>query len=171
MQNIAVPIIIATTFEEMDAFGTPIELNYNKKTLYKTKWGATLTLLCGFLSICAVIIFGREVIERQNPTVINNEYLMPKDEFMKLNSTFYFFFGLIDSDFNPLKTRNSTMYNFSIQYIDKLNKINVPLNIDYCSNSNTFQDPEIRNLFKEVDVENLFCLKNYQDIENLDFKG
>lgn len=64
MENVALPIIIATTFEEMDAFGTPIELNYNKKTVYKTKWGATLTLVCGFLSISAIVIFGKEVVER-----------------------------------------------------------------------------------------------------------
>ncbi len=64
MENVALPIILGSLYEEIDVFGTPIELNYNKKTIYKTKCGATLTLICGFIAIFAIIITGKELIER-----------------------------------------------------------------------------------------------------------
>lgn len=39
---------------------------------------------------------------------------MEKDELMKLDGSLFFFFGFIDSDFNPLKDKNTTLFNFSM---------------------------------------------------------
>lgn len=56
-------------------------------------------------------------------------------------------------------------------YVDKQHNITRNLEIDYCSNSNSFRDPELRKMFSDVDIDNLFCLKNQEDLHDLDFKG
>jgi hypothetical protein len=88
--------------------------------MYKTNFGASLTLLWAFLCVSALVIFGTEVFERKQPQIITTEFLVPPNEKVYLNN-FKFFFGIVDNNFVPIKI-SPQHFNFTLLYID--NKMN-----------------------------------------------
>ena len=116
----------------IDIFGERVQIYFEKKLVHQTKFGAALTIVCAFLSISALFIFGKEVFARVNPTVISTDFLVPSNEMIRFDRGFTFFFGLVDSDFLPLQ-QDDKIFTFQLKYIDKSNNISKVLPIESCS--------------------------------------
>lgn len=65
-------MIVARALEQIDVFGLPIQLTYKKNPNHRTALGGVLSLCLLTIFFVAIYFFGKEVIERKNPTTIYN---------------------------------------------------------------------------------------------------
>jgi hypothetical protein len=57
-------------FKHFDTFGTKPELFIQHTNQFKTTIGATFTVLCYLLGFACFIVFGLDLIQRQNPSIL-----------------------------------------------------------------------------------------------------
>jgi len=76
---------------QVDIFGKEINLQINKYPVYKTPVGGVVTLFIGVLTLVAIWFFGKDIIEKEHPSVITKKLSLPEWPFIRLYNKDFFF--------------------------------------------------------------------------------
>lgn len=149
----------------VDQMGITPQFLINRKTEYKTLTGGILSILLIIFYIMACIVFGEELIKKQNPTVlISSIFQNEPEQFNLTKKNFGFFVGLQGSDYEYYI--DPTVYNLKMRlrtkrsYLDDKGKFQNEYKsktflLEKCDLEKNF--PNFKNEFKDNDLNNLLC--------------
>ena len=157
---------LSSFFTMIDIFGYSPSLQVNRKKNFKTPFGGFISIGIIPLIFLAIILFGKEFILKQRPTLlIANQYDLQPPKMAVINDTnFVVAFGIYDSNFSLFQHQSyfsvSAEYHVINQEINN-DKITAKEEIKYLDvvrckqkKSKFFKD-ELNN----IDTDNLFCLQ------------
>jgi energy-converting hydrogenase Eha subunit F len=70
----------STLFQRIDIFGTKPELFIQHNSQFKTNIGAIFTIMCYILALVCFIIFGLDLAQRVNPSILFTKMYQPMPE-------------------------------------------------------------------------------------------
>ena len=86
-------------FKKIDVIGKEIQLKVGQNEKFQTNVGAVLTLVLACCGVIAIWYFGKDIIEKTNPTFLASEVrLSPWPYVMVNNSNFFFGMRIEDND-------------------------------------------------------------------------
>ncbi|EAR89722.2 transmembrane protein, putative (macronuclear) [Tetrahymena thermophila SB210] len=171
--------------KEIDVFGPKIELRLGDKKTHKTLCGATMTLFVVACSITAVILIGKELIQKDSPSVSfqqilayesNNEISSNVGSFgsfsqISLNDI-QFMVGITDLQGQEISKDIIDKLQIQIYFVQKdgNNYQKTPIQTEQCK-SDSFQNYNI----SDFNPSNYLCLSDNQQFEawgyDTDFKA
>ena len=158
---------IYSHYINFDLLRIPISLSYQKKYLYRTFIGATLTIIGLILLIIYFSIKLNQIIKKSLFTIISNEFQNPKDAIDLTNIPILFY--LSDKNGNPIEF-DSKIFELSVvlkEYIrdfdedNRITYIEQRIEIERCDSLTHIKD---FSYFSEYNISNFRCIKPYQNI-------
>jgi hypothetical protein len=158
---------LSSLLSMIDIFGYTPSLQVNRKKNFKTPFGGFISVgIIPFICL-AIILFGKEFILKQRPTlIIANQYDLLPQKMAVLNDTnFVVAFGIYDSNYSLFQ--HQSYFIVSAEY----HKINQEINNEKITNRKEIKSLDLvkckqkkSKFFKEelnnIDTDNLFCLQN-----------
>ncbi|KAL4463998.1 hypothetical protein ABPG74_005935 [Tetrahymena malaccensis] len=148
----------------IDIFGQPIQINFKQNTKYKTKCGGavSLILLCFIAALTISIII--EIVQKQNPQIIQQNQLQVPDRVYLNRNNFIFAFGLLDDDLNPFMDDEVYSVNATFTYKKPVQNKDGTIAYSFIS-IQTQVGPCNQDLFGIVQLQQYFTeIKNYQQL-------
>ena len=158
-------------FERLDIFGKPVLFNFGKNSKSKSKVGAMFTL--GFLGfvIWVVYYFGKEIIQKKNPSVTTSQSYQenPGEIQFGTNNTFVFNFGIQNKQ-TVKPFMNSSIFTFQASlYYQKttpqddgssvVESESIPLDLEPCTKA---YFGELGESFSYYELSSMYCLSKEQ---------
>ena len=157
--------------ERLDIFGKPVLLNFGKSSKSKSRVGAIFTL--GFLGfvIWVVYYFGKEIIQKKNPSVTTSQSYKenPGEIQFGTNDTFVFNFGIQNKQtVKPFMNASIFTFQASLYYqkttpqddgSSLVESENIPLDLEPCTNS---YFGELGEAFSYYELSCMYCLSKEQ---------
>ncbi|KAL4473779.1 hypothetical protein ABPG74_022643 [Tetrahymena malaccensis] len=157
-----------------DIYGQRVQMNFSKQPIYKTVYGGLITLIIGGCFLAGCYFFGCILINRLNPSVITSERSVTSAARINItNSNIVAMFG-VSNGASQIWSDPTIFRMYAVQQImqitnstdgstqlRQLNSYNKTMKI--CDESD-IGIPEVIPYFNELNLTNLFCFEQGQDI-------
>ena len=169
---------VKTFIKPFDIISREPKLKLNSANRNHTVWGGLLCISIYLLVILAILIFGQEIINKVNPTLVYSTLLTDSNDFIKIDrDNFFFFISVKDKLGNYIKPSdgyfnikmyllNSSRMNSTLDdeiSNEKVNLVKTPILMEACKDfGNNFKD----NSALKIDPSNWQCISNYNSGTN-----
>ncbi len=147
-------------FRELDQYGMEYKLTFNKKDKFKNALGGTMTLLTYIMAIAMILNFGKEIIVKQNPNIVNSVQIDSERLNYSLVIPFSVSveegFGGLVNDWYRYLTFNATYRYSTLIPPYTLQENIIPINMTFC-NSDMFAK-DVKKDFDFLTINNTWCL-------------
>jgi hypothetical protein len=169
--------IFKKIIRSIDFFGVKPKFTIDNSNKYKTIIGGILSILIAILIFTGFFHFGRELVDKINPTVISSAFYQPNpDEYALNEDNFGFFIGIQNSNFEYYI--DPTYVSLSMNYVIFTRKItngevewnptSRDLKPEPCQLGKHF--PKFQKEFSGLPLSDLFCA-NPDEIKNVSLAG
>jgi len=168
---------LKSIIRSIDFFGIKPKIMIDKSYKHKTLLGGIITIFISILILLGFIHFGRELIDKINPTVISSGFYQSNpDEYILKPDNFNFFIGIQNKNseyyVDPSLVKLDAKYiSFTRKIIDgKIDwtPVERSLNMEPCVLERHFQD--FKQEFTGLPLSDLYCL-NPNDYKNISLAG
>jgi hypothetical protein len=147
-------------FKQLDQYGMEYKLTFNKMEKFKNTLGGFMTLLTYMVAIAMILSFGKEIIVKQNPNIVNSMLTDSQRQNYSLVIPFSVSVeegkgGLINDWYRYLTFIPTYRYS-SLLPPDKMIENFQLMNMTFC-NSSMFENA-VKNEFDFLAINNTWCL-------------
>jgi len=143
-------------FKDIDLLGIEPKFTIDRKESFKTNIGSTLTILYVLLAILVFVAFGRDIIEKKNPTILFTKKQNENASFV-IDNKFVLMFAIVDNiNARPLPDQEK-MFNFYMTTINMDTKREGGLIVT----NYPMERCRLENIPTDVSKYNLTALTNY----------
>ncbi|KAL4473496.1 hypothetical protein ABPG74_022360 [Tetrahymena malaccensis] len=152
----------------LDIFGSQIQLRFNKNSTYKTKFGSVVTILIiGFIIFRLVFII-QDVVQRVNPSVIYSERQVDDPAAFEITSQSLPLAFAMEDSITYGYYIDEGIYTVSASWNQKVKKLNettnsyeqewknVNIELKPCTIEN-FQNKDNQNYYLKLNYTNMYC--------------
>ena len=151
----------------IDIFGHYPSFVIQNKLLHKTIFGGIITIFVIFISIISTIFFSQELLFRKCPYINLSTEIYNNPKRINYYNNFEFAIGIKNPNNNLFEINESIYYikAFLIKtIINSTGTYNIKENINMKSCNEIFNESNINyNLFKNLSLDNLYCISNEQN--------
>jgi len=148
-------------FKRIDVIGKEIQLKVGQREKFQTNLGAVLTLVLTLCGVIAIWYFGKDIIEKTNPTFLASEVRhSPWPYFMVNNSNFFLGMRIEDDDGRYVDDNRFFELIFEYHYYIQ-NKTTAEMELIHFEKRNLVKcnSSHIDNLFiSQKEVESFYCI-------------
>ncbi|KAL4467958.1 hypothetical protein ABPG72_021739 [Tetrahymena utriculariae] len=157
-----------------DIYGQRVQMNFSKKPIYKTVYGGLITLIIGGCFMTGCYFFGCILFNRLNPSIITSERSVTSAARINItNSNIVAMFG-VSNGASQIWSDPTIFRMYAVQQIMQITNstnsgpqlrqlISYNKTMKTCDQSD-IGIPEVKPYFNELNLTNLFCFEQSQDI-------